>query len=64
MYVLKGLLDGLLIVLGGCMKIDDKDCEGGDFYGVIGVKLMEYVFKVRKVFVIGGVDEKMVKDVV
>ncbi len=46
------------------MKTDDKDREGGDSHGAIGAKLMEYALKVRKVFVTGGVDEKMAKDVV
>ena len=33
-------------------------------HGAIGAKLMEYALKVRKVFVTGGVDEKMAMDVV
>ena len=43
------------------MKTDDKDREGGDSHGAIGAKLMEYALKVRKVFVTGGVDEKMAR---
>lgn len=62
MYVSKGPLDGPLIALGGRTKIDDKDCEGGDLYGVTGVKSTEHVSKARKAPAIGGADEKTVKD--